>query len=559
MKRRKQSHDADDDVAQDESTPKKTRPSKKPNADLQNGDGDEDDTSLGNRRSSKTSLAPVEDFEETADTGATSEVESSAADSDTERLEKAVNTTPRQIPDRPRGTENGTPRNGLMGKKLFSTPKTNGASNPNETPRIERNANRSARRKSTRTLIERTILGLTSDNDEEEGELADQIYGSEEDEAGEEGQEADDLAEDTIAPETPSKKRGRPKGSKTRSLSPIAHDLPPHEKYFAQNKPGRAKTSNNTLANFKLLDHEEYFDISRKMKDSHAQNIKDLAFLHEKSFNQWQFELSETFNICLYGWGSKRSLLMKFAEHIYQSQVDHTKSKIVVVNGYVPSLTIRDVFNTVASAVAEPGFKLGSQPPEMLDRLIALIQEDKAQNITLIIHSIDRLPLRRPVTQMLLSRLSAHPQVHLITSADHPSFPLLWDSSIRSTYNFLFHECATFQPYTAEVDVVDEVHELLGRSGRRVGGKDGVIFVLKSLPINATNLFKILIGEQLAGMDDTPANAYDNDDDDENDDDQRFGKAKRVEEGVEYRTLYQKAVEEFICSNDMGFRSLLKE
>jgi len=34
---------------------------------------------------------------------------------------------------------------------------------------------------------------------------------------------------------------------------------------------------------------------------------------------------------------------------------------------------------------------------------------------------------------------------------------------------------------------------------------------------------------------------------------------RRSEIGVEYRVLYQKAVEEFICSNEMNFRTLLKE
>jgi origin recognition complex subunit 2 len=29
--------------------------------------------------------------------------------------------------------------------------------------------------------------------------------------------------------------------------------------------------------------------------------------------------------------------------------------------------------------------------------------------------------------------------------------------------------------------------------------------------------------------------------------------------GVEYRTLYHKAVEEFVCSSEMSFRTLLKE
>jgi origin recognition complex subunit 2 len=194
----------------------------------------------------------------------------------------------------------------------------------------------------------------------------------------------------------------------------------------------------------------------------------------------------------------------------------------------------------------------------MLDNLLALLEEDKNQDITLIIHSIDRIPLRRPVTQTLLSRLASHPQVHLIASADHPSFPLLWDSSLRSTYNFVFHDCTTFQPYTAEVDVVDEVHELLGRSGRRVGGKEGVSFVLKSLPENAKNLFRVLIGEQLAAMDegmDAPEGA----DDDNDNEDRRVMVHKRNEPGVEYRVLYNKAVEEFICSNEMNFRTLLKE
>ena len=108
----------------------------------------------------------------------------------------------------------------------------------------------------------------------------------------------------------------------------------------------------------------------------------------------------------------------------------------------------------------------------MIENLLALLEEDNSRHITVILHSIDRAPLRRPVTQTILSRLSSHPQIHLVASADHPSFPLLWDSSLRSTFNFLFHDCTTFQPYVSEIDVVDEVHELLGRSGRRVGGEE---------------------------------------------------------------------------------------
>ena len=507
-----------------------------------------------------------EEFEDGIEQGEPNgELETGAEEDDDPEAE---NITPRKgdhskrnrIDDQANGS---TPNKDSLLKTLFSTPvKVNGTES--DTPRIERNANHSARRKSTRALIERTILGTTSDNDEEEEDIAEEIYNSEEEEdnVDEDGLGLlTELAEDDATPATPSK-RGRRKGSKgtkVRRKSPTPPpDLTPHEKYFYQNRGGRVKTSNNTLSSLALLDHEEYFNRARNLVDPHAKDIQYLEDLHTESFNQWHFEMTQDFNICLYGWGSKRSLLMKFADHIYQTHSDHTKAKIVVVNGYVHNLTLKDILNTIAGAITEHGYKLGSQQSDMLDNLLGLLEEDKTQDITLIIHSIDRIPLRRPLTQTLLARLASHPQVHLIASADHPSFPLLWDSSLRSTYNFVFHDCTTFQPYTAEVDVVDEVHELLGRSGRRVGGKEGVSFVLKSLPENAKNLFRVLIGEQLAAMDealDAPEGA----DDDNDNEDRRVMVHRRNEPGVEYRVLYNKAVEEFICSNEMNFRTLLKE
>lgn len=461
---------------------------------------------------------------------------------------------------------NGLRGNGstpTKGKNLFSTPtKFNGTSDTNGTPTLQRHADRSARWKTTRSIIERTVLGNTSDNDEEDEELAQHIYGSEEEEEVEQADLASDAEPVGIVPATPSK-RGRKKGSKNRKRSPTPpQNLPPHELYFSQNRPGRSKTSNNTLASLALLDHEEYFTLARAYEDPHAGDLEFLQETHALSFNQWYFELSQGFNICLYGWGSKRSLLMRFAEYIYEAWEDQGNNKIVVVNGYAHNLTIRDVLNTVAAAVSEKGVKLGSQPAEMLERLMALLEEESTKQITIVMHSIDGMPLRRSTTQAILSRLSSHPQIHLVASADHPSFPLLWDSSLRSTFDFLFHDCTTFQPYGVEVDVVDEVHELLGRSGRRVGGKEGVSFVLKSLPENAKNLFRVLIGEQLAAMDDSPTNGFgiaDDDDDDDEDNERQAGTTKRNEPGVEYRVLYQKAVEEFICSNEMNFRTLLKE
>jgi origin recognition complex subunit 2 len=568
MKRKKDQVE-DADSAENEPTPKNPRSG----ARIASSPADDDEhmelnTTPRNRRTSRRSHHPVEEEgaqQEDVDEGTEVEEPADHLGGNGELESDSRNHTPRKesrgrkksigIEVQSNGT---TPQKGLLGKKLFSTPVKAQDESEADTPRITRNADRSARRKSTRTLIERTVLGNTSDNDEDEEDIAQEIYGSGEDEDADQNIYGliNETAEDANAPATPSK-RGRKKGTKNRQRSPTPpEDLEPHEKYFFQNRGGRPKTSNNNLSSLALLDHEEYFSRSRDLKDPHAEDIEYLESIHVSSFNQWQFELSQDFNLCVYGWGSKRSLLMKFADHIYKSREEHSKAHIVVVNGYVHNLTVKDVLNTVAAAISSGVQKLGSQPAEMLENLISLLEEDTEQEITLMIHSLDRLPLRRPTTQTILARLSSHPQIHLVASADHPNFPLLWDSSLRSTYNFLFHDCTTFQPYTAEIDVVDEVHELLGRSGRRVGGKEGVSFVLKSLPENAKNLFRVLVGEQLAGMDDNSGALFNNDEED-NDNEPRV--RNNTELGVEYRVLYQKAVEEFICSNEMNFRTLLKE
>ena len=115
------------------------------------------------------------------------------------------------------------------------------------------------------------------------------------------------------------------------------------------------------------------------------------------------------------------------------------------------------------------------------------------------------------------------------------------------------------------MSVVDDVNELIGRTGRTVKGKEGVGFVLRSLPENARNLYRVLVAEALAGMDDGVGGGGDagaSDEEDDNGDNGEHGTRRTTsnEEGaVEYRVLYQKAVEEFICSSEMAFRTLLKE
>ncbi|KAI0998864.1 hypothetical protein K3495_g9332 [Podosphaera aphanis] len=414
---------------------------------------------------------------------------------------------------------------------------------------VDKNINRSARRKSAKALIEQSFLANESENEEDQEYLARQICDSEDNE--EEENISDNLNEISPKPLQVESKT-LPKKRQQEQIS--CWDLTAPENYFYQNKVGRPTTSNNTLSSLELLDHEEYFSRSRRLKNEHDEDLENLQLLHIDNFNRWQFELSQNFNLCLYGFGSKKSLLLRFADYLASCQAYHGRSRIVVINGYMKNLGIRDILKTVTSAITDDLLKFGP-PVDMLETLFELFAQNKSWSITLIVHSIDGHSLRRPAHQYILGRLCSHPQIHLVASADHISFPLLWDSSLRFLYNFLFHDCTTFQIYSAEIDVIEEVHGLFGRSGRRAGGREGVNFVLKSLPENARKLFRVLIQEQLSV---TNENSIDSEEDADKSDNQAV-KLGKTENGIGYRVLYQRAVEEFICSNEMNFRILLKE
>ena len=434
-------------------------------------------------------------------------------------------------------------------KTAAETPVTNGSS---ATPSRRNLADRSARRKSARALVHRVAAGQTSDDEAGDEDLEQEIFESSASSDGDDAPPADGSdaeaaeTEAAAAAATPSKRpRGRPRGSgagrRARSPTPPA-DLPPHELYLYQNKPGAAgRTSGSTLAHLALLTHDEYFDALRARPDPHDADVTFLYGLHARSFAQWAFELAQGFSVCLYGYGSKRALLLGFAAHLAARVGDADAHRIVVVNGYVRAAAApRDVLSTIAAAV-DPAARLPAAGLAAAGRYLAGLLSAGATTLTVVLHSIDGPALRRPGVQAVLAQLAAHPRLRLICSADAPDAALLWDAAARASFNFAFHDCTTFAPpAAAELDVVDDVHELLGRTARRVGGRDGVAFVLRSLPENAKSLFRLLVGEVLVALDEGGGGAGDG-------------------PGVEYRMLYNKAVEEFICSSEMAFRTLLKE
>lgn len=461
------------------------------------------------------------------------------------------------------------------GKLLFVTPRKSHKEDHDDEGTlipITRNADRSARRKSARRLIEQTITDLPSEEEEldEGGTLARTIWNAEDvsdDSSGASNhhEELEDELDPECAGHTTPSKRGPNQRKRTRrkkSLTP-PQDLAPHEEYFFQNRPGRVKSSSQTLSSLPLLTHEQYHNELSKYKNPHGSSLRFLQSLHSRSFPQWSFELAQSFNICLYGYGSKRRLVTAFADYLH-SLAPSAPPLILMVNGYTPTLTLRQILILIASQLSETmPLKLPSHPVEAVAALITyLVSHPPETPVNLFVNSLDAPPLRRAPTPTLLAQLAASPHIRILATCDQPNFPLLWDTSLLEQYNWIYHDTTTFVPYGGvEVPaVIDDVNELLGRSGRTVKGKEGVGFVLRSLPENARNLYRVLIAELLAAdAEGDEAAAHASDFEDDVDLSRATQGRKGGEAGIDYRVLYQKVVEEFICSNEMAFRQLLKE
>ena len=436
-----------------------------------------------------------------------------------------------------------------------------------ETSNIGSNLDLLKRRKNSR---------LPNDSDEESGDEGHPLLDTNEvrQEVGGQGAEDEELSnepEDEEAegklsehiPSSPSKRNTKkvPKARRKRYLTP-PEDLPPHELYFLQNHPKNMKTSNNTLSSLSLLSHEQYYNHISVFVDPHASSIKFLHSLHSRSFPQWNFELSQSFNICLYGYGSKRHLVTDFANHLSSLRPSLSPPKIIIINGYTPALKIRQVLTTIATVAFDApasSLKLGTQPREITDSILTqLAKYPPSSPIYIFINSLDAPPLLRNPILSIIATLAASSHIHLLATCDSPTFQRLFEASARERFNFLFHDTTTFESYApVEVgSVVDTMNELLGRSGRSVKGKEGVGFVLRSLPENARNLYRVLIAELLAAMDN---GIEDNNVLDPEEGSRKVAGGVGVMGRMAVRALYQKAVEEFICTSDMAFRTLLKE
>uniref|UniRef100_S4NYE7 Origin recognition complex subunit 2 n=1 Tax=Pararge aegeria TaxID=116150 RepID=S4NYE7_9NEOP len=296
------------------------------------------------------------------------------------------------------------------------------------------------------------------------------------------------------------------------------------DNYFMMNSSKKITTSDHTLARLKNMNLDENVrEADIHMSTEHQNRITDLTETYDQLFDRWIYVLSENFNVILYGIGSKRQVLQRF-----QSKKLHDMP-CIVVNGFFPSLTMKNVLETIVVDLLE-----NTHVPSNIGDAVNLIEaqlDECGVHLFVIVHNIDGVMLRSFKAQSMLASLAQLRNVHLIATIDHINAPLLWDHSKLSKFKFTWWDVTTFLPYIEETSYENSL--MTQRSG--VLQLSSLKSVYQSLTTNAKGIFKIVIEYQL-----------------ENQKQSHY-------QGLPFKDLYSKAREQFLVSSDLALRAQLTE
>ncbi|EDV94657.1 GH22255 [Drosophila grimshawi] len=327
-----------------------------------------------------------------------------------------------------------------------------------------------------------------------------------------------------VLPKTPSAARQRQSARVKRSNEFV----PESDGYFHSHASSKILTSDHTLDRLKnpRLAADRVFSLLADMKASaeHETAIGAIMEEYRSYFPKWMCILNEGFNILLYGLGSKRQLLQSFHRDILGQQT------VLVINGFFPSLTLKDVLDSITSEILDAGPSPANahEAVDMIEEEFALIPET---HLYLIVHNLDGAMLRNVKSQAILSRLARVPNIHLLASIDHINTPLLWDQNKLGNYNFSWWDCTTMLPYTDETAFENSL--LVQNSGELALSSMRSVF--SSLTTNSRGIYMLIVKFQL----------------------QNKGNANY--QGMPFKDLYWSCREAFLVSSDLALRAQLTE
>uniref|UniRef100_A0A182W4U7 Origin recognition complex subunit 2 n=1 Tax=Anopheles minimus TaxID=112268 RepID=A0A182W4U7_9DIPT len=302
------------------------------------------------------------------------------------------------------------------------------------------------------------------------------------------------------------------------------------DNYFSTFNGAKSVTSDHTLDRLKTprLPQDVLLRLLQETNASslHASAIQDLLAEHEQQFTRWMFLLNEGFSVLLYGLGSKRSLLQTFHHKVLADR------PVLVVNGFFPALTVKDVLDAVANDLLDLQLQT-SVHHETIDEIEYELSLQPDLHVFLLVHNLDGVAMRNERMQATMCRLASIANIHLVATIDHINAPLLWDASKLSLYNFCWWDVTTMLPYSVETAFENS---LLVQSGGALA-LSSMSSVFASLTSNARGIFMVIVKYQLANS--GPTNPH--------------------YPGMQFKDLYWSCREAFLVSSDIALRAQLTE
>lgn len=307
----------------------------------------------------------------------------------------------------------------------------------------------------------------------------------------------------------------------------VAHHhtfVPEHvQSYFDSHS---SHTSDRTLSHLGSS-RLQYSDMLTTLQDVRGlYETEQNALLHgyQQLFDKWMYEMCcHNFNLLLYGVGSKQCLINNFIASKL-SDVPH-----VVVNGFFPSLTIKNILSAITENILEQVVCVSSII-EHFEFIRHYFESRGVGHVFLIVHNIDGIAMRSSKVQTILSMLACVRGLHIIASVDHINAHLLWDQTEVSRFSWICYDVTSYEHYADETTYENS----LVYQGSTVQ-LSSLIHVMRSLTHNAREIFLLLVKHQLASQD---SSTY---------------------IGLSYPDLYHKCRECFYVNSDIALRAQLTE
>lgn len=327
---------------------------------------------------------------------------------------------------------------------------------------------------------------------------------------------------------TPAKNRHAPLSR--RPLTKIVHEKDNAEAYFEAHGTREIETSDRTLARLKnpRLSQMEVEELLANEPLKYQAEINLLLQDYRQKFGKWNELLQRDFNLVLFGLGSKKALIQDFQYQILKEQ------SVVVVNGFFPSLTIKQILNSITGDILASSNTFGSVP-EQIAFIKETLDDEIEEPIFLIIHNIDGSMLRNSKAQTVIAQLAEHPKIHLICSIDHINAPLIWDQEKLSKLNLVWFDTTTFLPYTEETK--NENSLLVKDSGKLA--LNSLTHVFASLTPNAKGIYLLIINYQIQAI-------------------EELGGSQNYQ-GISFQELYMKSRRSYLSNSDLTLRAQLTE